>query len=168
MARRQDAPGVWIASNLAAALRTEAGSYAPLETGGMLLGFAVPEEGGYVVGGLIPGGPGARRSQRSFRPDGPWQQTHLSWAYERSGRMQTYLGDWHSHPAGGTTLSWRDWLTALRVARAPAARAPQPLSILVSGTGAGWTLSAWQLRQLRPVNCEVYEVGGAEFVEVAR
>jgi integrative and conjugative element protein (TIGR02256 family) len=87
----------------------------------MLLGYRVGDVDTdkrleLVVTDTIAAGPGARRRRWWFAPDGPWQQEHLENAYQASGRVATYLGDWHSHPRGVPRPSMLDRRTYARVA----------------------------------------------------
>ena len=111
----------------------EARDHAPEETGGMLVGYRTSELVGaeIVVTGLIGAGPEAKRTRNRFEPDGKWQQERLEETYMKSGRVTTYLGDWHSHPRGGTRPSATDRTTYRRVASDRKARAPHPLILIV-------------------------------------
>ena len=62
--------------------------------------------------------------------------------YYASGRVETYLGDWHSHPNGGGRLSSLDRRTLAMIAGFDAARAPRPLMAVLHG-GEPWRLAIW-------------------------
>ncbi len=104
-----------------------------------------------VVQELVAAGPGARRSGTSFTPDGRWQQDQIADAYRRSGRVTTYVGDWHSHPRGTGKLSRLDKRTARRVAREPAARCPHPLSMILIRDDEQWKPRPYRYRRGGPV-----------------
>lgn len=108
--------------------------WTPDETGGMLLGYRAIESDSavWVITGLIDAGPGAARDRHRFVPDGPWQQGELEAAYERSGRVNTYLGDWHSHPRGRGSPSAVDRSTYGRVASEPESGTDLPLVLIVA------------------------------------
>jgi integrative and conjugative element protein (TIGR02256 family) len=136
--RRRDKRGVtgaalYLPRPLLREMVREARDHAPQETGGMLIGYRTSElaDAEIVVTGLIGAGPEARRTRNRFEPDGPWQQEQLERIYAQSGRVTTYLGDWHSHPRGGTRLSAIDRATYQRVASDRKARAPHPLVLII-------------------------------------
>lgn len=131
----------------------EAARMAPLETGGMLLGYRVGDE--VVVQAITGPGPDAKHHRARFEPDAAWQQQELERVYAESGRITTYLGDWHTHPAGVPVPSRRDRKTARKVAREKSARAPRPLTAILGGE----MRSAAGLR--------LYEYRGRDFVEVS-
>jgi integrative and conjugative element protein (TIGR02256 family) len=122
-------PVLWLPRPLLAQITEQGEHHAPLETGGMLLGWR--HERAIVVTSQIPAGPGAKRSQQSFTPDGDWQQRRLDEAYEQSGRTVTYLGDWHSHPRGSGHPSPIDRKTAAAVAAEPMARTCAPVTMIL-------------------------------------
>lgn len=102
----------------------------PLETGGVLMGFA--SAGRVVVTSVIGPGPRAVHRRTSFTPDAEWQQARVAELYERSGRRDTYLGDWHTHPGGSTRASFTDWVAAWTIARSREARCPNPVMVILS------------------------------------
>ncbi len=117
-------------------MRREAVHFMPKETGGMLLGYVRSGRGhlDFVVTARVAGGPRAEHQPDRFVPDGDWQQRKLERAYRDSGRVASYLGDWHSHPTGGLQPSRIDRRTAARVAATKAARAPIPVCLILSAT----------------------------------
>lgn len=129
-------------------MEADADSYQPDETGGMLIGYW-SETGDAVITETIEGGPGAERGRSRFVPDGQWQQERLDEIYVRSGRRHTYLGDWHSHPTGLLRPSRRDRDTAKAVSKTSEARAPEPLTLIASGTTDGWRCGVFLYRRRR-------------------
>lgn len=125
----------------------------PLETGGVLMGFVGVDC--TVVTSVVGPGPRAIHRRRSFMPDAGWQQERVAELYERSGRRDTYLGDWHTHPGGTTRASITDWLAALTIARSRAVRCPNPVIIVLALSAAG-ALSVgayrWNRRKLRRID----------------
>lgn len=116
-------------------LATEAGHHAPRETGGMLIGYcstSAEKRVELVVTATIGAGPRARRRRLRFAPDGRWQQKQLESLYQRSGRVATYLGDWHSHPRGTPRPSLLDRRTYARVAAHPDAATSLPLMLILA------------------------------------
>jgi integrative and conjugative element protein (TIGR02256 family) len=148
---------VWLAAAALALMLAEASSREPLETGGMLLGWQGDEDGsGIVIARVLGPGPRATHRRTRFVPDGRWQRRELAEAYERSGRVLRYVGDWHSHPGGGSTPSARDLRTAKKIARKRSARAPAPLTLILAGSSEReWRPRAHRLIEgrLAPVEC---------------
>ena len=139
---------VWIAEHLLTPLEAEAAKHAPDETGGMLVGYW-SESGEAVITETIEGGPDAIRRPSRFEPNGEWQQERLGELYIQSGRVHTYLGDWHSHPHGVPRPSLRDRDTAKKVAATKAARAPQPLTLICSKGSGDWEWAVFCYRRRR-------------------
>jgi integrative and conjugative element protein (TIGR02256 family) len=136
MRKRHELTGgtVWLHAWVCELLLDQALSQAPNETGGMLLGYTADElpELRAVVTHSVEAGPGAVREPTAFEPDGAWQQERLERIYESSGHITSYVGDWHSHPLGPPDPSRRDRRTARLIAQEPDARAPNPLTVIVS------------------------------------
>lgn len=124
---------IWLPRRLFEEMEREAVRHSPDETGGMLLGYV--RSGGrqrdFVIAGSVPAGPKAEHKPHRFVPDGDWQQAHLERAYHDSGRVISYLGDWHSHPGGGLQPSPIDRRTSARVAASDGARAPVPVCLIL-------------------------------------
>lgn len=146
--RRGLGAAVWIAERLLETMEAEATEHAPDETGGMLVGYW-SETGDAVITGTIGGGPGAVRQPSRFVADGAWQQKRLDQIYLGSGRVHTYLGEWHSHPTGGLRPSYRDRATARKIARTKEARAPKPLMLIAIGDHGVWQWGAFCYRGRR-------------------
>lgn len=133
--------GVWIASDALQAMFAEADTWAPEEVGGVLVGYWVdPTE--VVITDVVEAGPAATHSRVGFSPDADYQERRIAELYEASGRYHTYLGDWHSHPAGGLSLSSTDRKTARRIAHTRTARCPRPLMVVLAGQD-DWHVAAW-------------------------
>lgn len=141
---RSKYPAVWIARRLVEAMVEEAHRYFPRETGGVLIGYT-GAEGDIVVMDVVGPGPRALHGKSFFAPDYQYHDFEIVRNYEESGRIHTYLGDWHTHPEGSTRLSRLDLGTLQRLARAPEARAPAPLMAILGG-GSPWRLSVWRFR----------------------
>lgn len=126
----------------------------PHETGGVLMGYATSER--ITVTAVVGPGPRAVHRRHSFTPDAKWQEQMVAELYERSGRLDTYLGDWHTHPNGMTRASFTDWRAAWTIARSRDARCPNPVMIVVVLTAAGNpSIGAyrWHRRKLVPIGC---------------
>lgn len=137
-------------------------AHADLETGGMLVGYESGERPNeVVVAGAIDGGPNASRGEYSFSPDGRWQRQKLAEIYSASGRVVTFIGDWHSHPHGRPIPSPTDLKTAARTAANKRARARRPLTVIVGRDDDGkWLVMAfrYQRRRLRACAIHVFDV----------
>lgn len=118
----------------------EASERAPLETGGMLLGY-ISDEGDppeAVIEQVIPPGPNALHGRARFMPDGRWQRQRMLRVFTRSNGVTTYLGDWHSHPSGGPAPSALDIKTARKIARRRRSRTQHPLMTILYGSERHW------------------------------
>lgn len=130
-ARRLATP-VWIQTSLIALLARDAADNAPNETGGILMGYWAGDSSAVVVTESVPGGPRAVHERLRFEPDSEWQSEQVARRYQSSGRVETYLGDWHSHPGGSARPSSLDRMTARAISASSGARAPRPLFIIVA------------------------------------
>lgn len=132
---------LWIAKGRLEELLALADASYPRETGGVLLGF----EGDNAIAITALTGPGARamHAHNSFVPDYEYQDAEIARVYADSGRRYTYLGDWHSHPDGGSALSRKDKQTLRTISTHSPARAPTPIMGILSG-GAPWKLTVWE------------------------
>jgi integrative and conjugative element protein (TIGR02256 family) len=152
--RRRVAPGTaWLFEAALLAMGEESSRTAPRESGGMLLGYRTA--GDVVIRAVVGPGPNARHAKSRFEPDGPWQERELAAEYRASGRTNTYLGDWHSHPRGNGRPSRRDLRTARKIARHPEARTEQPLMTILVPSGREWEAHVHRLTGGRFVELEV-------------
>ncbi len=133
---------IWIPKAIYEQNCREANARFPVETGGAFMGYWANNQ--VVITASIEAGPNATHRRYSFEPDYEWQHAQITKHYNGSGRLETYLGDWHSHPDGlSGNLSWQDKQALRRVAMTPAARAPNPISIIFYGEPDHWSTSAW-------------------------
>lgn len=121
----------WIGTSCLAFMVEEGKRCVPNETGGVLMGYW-PSATGVVITHVIGPGPRARHLRYSFHPDPEYHDREIERIYQESGRISTYLGDWHTHPEGGNGTSQRDRRTLARIACTPEARAPKPLMAILS------------------------------------
>lgn len=143
-------PVAWISRDVLAYIIDEAEQHVPYETGGVLMGYwAVPYEEVVIVEAIGPG-PNGSHTVTKFTPDEEFQRAEIARVYEASGRLHTYLGDWHSHPGAPPGLSQLDIRTLRRIARHRRARAPVPI-MLVLGGGDPWRVAVWRGRSRRIV-----------------
>ena len=133
-------PLVWIARDVIATIHRDAERTFPRETGGVLLGYADATSTELVVTASVGPGPLARHSRWAFVPDHKYQEEQVAKMYIGSGRIWTYLGDWHSHPDGPLCMSTADRRTLARIARFGEARLPWPVMAVIAGRPARRTI----------------------------
>lgn len=139
----------WLPQGLIEACVREATDHFPLETGGTFMGWWA-DVGTVVITTTIGPGPNPSRGKHFFQPEQEWQLEQIAKHYEASGRRETYLGDWHSHP-GTTTghLSQADRSVLRSIINSSAARAKSPIMMIVHGKLGEWRATMWFAR-LRP------------------
>lgn len=115
----------------------------PLETGGVMIGYWAESREEVVICQVTGPGPLAVHSEHSFAPDGDYQESEIARAYEESGRVHSYLGDWHTHPREGVYLSPKDVDTLRKISGFSEARAPVPIMAVLGGGEPDWFLGAW-------------------------
>lgn len=91
---------------------------APVEAGGVLLGRRLPESDDVVVDIVTGPEPQDQRGPARFVRDIEAHQALVDAAWRESEGRCVYLGEWHSHTAGGPVPSFRDWVTWASIARA--------------------------------------------------
>jgi len=136
----------WIAASTCSFLVEEAHRTLPHETGGVLMGYWSEDQSQVVITRAIGPGPKAQHDTKSFIPDCTYQIEEIARHYHNTGRQETYLGDWHTHPGRQTPmLGWRDRHTLHRIATDPNARAPRALMAILAGPP--WKLRIWRHRR---------------------
>jgi integrative and conjugative element protein (TIGR02256 family) len=137
----------WLRGADLAQMEEEASLHVPNETGGVLNGYWVsPDE--VVITDIIGAGPDAERTKCGFVPDDAYQTQEIERLYRGSGRIVTYLGEWHTHPGGILKLSATDSSTLRKISRTISARTPTPLMIILAGK-VKWTLRLWKYHDSR-------------------
>lgn len=136
----------WISAEVIRVLEAEANRSGPCETGGVLLGYWVVAPPVVVVTKAVGPGPRAQHEPNLFVPDHGFHEQQVALAYRDSNAVTTYLGDWHTHPAGRCRLSHLDKTTLRAIARSPAARMPTPLMAVLAG-GSPWNFALWVARR---------------------
>lgn len=136
---------VWLADSAYDSMITEADSAYPNETGGVLLGYWSDAFAEAVITRSIGPGPQAVHRSVDFVPDDEYQLREIEFHYRNSGRLHTYLGDWHTHPKGNSYVSGTDRRTLKKIAFFPDARAPIPLMMILSN-GPHWSKKVWRYR----------------------
>ncbi|UPK34545.1 Mov34/MPN/PAD-1 family protein [Bradyrhizobium sp. 186] len=135
-------PVIWLPIRLFNHCATDADRFYNLETGGALMGYWYGDTA--VITATIEAGPAALHQRYSFEPDQHWQVEQIARHYARSGRRETYIGDWHTHPAAKSgRLSRTDRSVLRRIIATPAARAPTPIMIVLHGAKGAWEATAW-------------------------
>lgn len=130
-------------------MNEEANSGLPFETGGVLLGYWSNDRSEVVITDATGPGPKAAHSKTEFIPDDEYQDRVIDEIYARSERRHTYLGDWHTHPFGEESLSYKDRRTLQRIARLDGTGGPAPLMAVLACNEQVWRLAVWQYE--RPV-----------------
>jgi integrative and conjugative element protein (TIGR02256 family) len=156
----------WISATVVETLWQQAAASYPLETGGLLIGYFANDD--VVITDGIGAGPKAIHRRYSFVPDTEFQERELARLYNASGRLHTYLGDWHTHPEGAPALSLRDRRTLARIGRHSEARLPRPLMLVFAGGPYTWEhtlvrltqgLAWWGRKNLQEISVRTYEEG---------
>lgn len=135
---------LWLCRAMAEEMEAEASHHFPQETGGVLMGYWSERSSAVVATSVIGPGPRATHSEFGFSPDHEWQRERIADHYAASGRMETYLGDWHCHPgAEHPGLSRKDRSTLRRIATYSFARAPKPIMVVLMGGPKAWEITGW-------------------------
>jgi integrative and conjugative element protein (TIGR02256 family) len=111
------------------------------------MGYRVAESRETVVTHLIGPGPRAIFKEDSFTPDVDFQQAEIDRLYQGSGRKDTFLGDWHTHPRSTPSLSLTDHAAIRAIAGDPLSRQPNPIMAILAG-GDPWRLMAWRYNRM--------------------
>lgn len=127
----------WLTRSALNFMQSESRSCAPLESGGVLLGWR--RGNSTVVAVALGPGPAALHGRYLFVPDDNWDTEQVKNAFAKSGGDLNYLGDWHSHPNGTAETSSKDKSTLTRIAR----RIGKATMIIVAG----------DLTETSPVGC---------------
>jgi integrative and conjugative element protein (TIGR02256 family) len=140
----------WIHHELWQQLLSEAERAYPQETGGVLMGYWAKRYSEVVITTAIGPGPQAQHRQQSFVPDSEFHEAEIARIYHESHRLLTYLGDWHTHPAGSSYLSWRDKRTLSRIAACRESRCPAPImAVMGEGSNRDWVIRVWKYKRQR-------------------
>jgi len=136
-----DSPVLWLPEDGQQKMIGFASAEHPLETGGVMLGYANPPH--VVVTEIIGPGPSAKHYRYRFIPDAAYQQAAIEAHFERTEGGETYLGDWHTHPNGIARMSWLDKLTLARIAQRTEGLAVLPSMAILAGGAGRWELAAF-------------------------
>lgn len=103
-----ETPKVWCSSDVLRDIRDLAMEKAPLETGGCFAGYYDSDSNDVVITDVIGPGPRAVHMRMRFVADRKFHDEMLEELWQRSNRITRYVGDWHTHPGGGSGLSFTD------------------------------------------------------------
>ncbi len=149
---------IWVSKSAVEQMTSLGREFAPLETGGILLGWTDGPD--RIVTGIIGAGPRAMHGRQAFIPDHRWQMEALHDAFAQSSGDLNYIGDWHTHPVGPTIMSSEDERTLRRIGR----RITAPAMIIVDPSRApaeiaSWTLesSGWFARSVQPLEPRYFQ-----------
>jgi integrative and conjugative element protein (TIGR02256 family) len=133
---------VWLKKRNLELMIAEAGQFAPKETGGVLMGYRT--RGSVVITDVVGAGPNATHAQTFYRSDLAHERREIARIYEQSNRMHSYLGDWHTHPAGLLKLSRKDKVALKSVATCKEARVQRPITGILAGQDELWQFHIWE------------------------
>lgn len=128
---------IWVSDLGWQQLCRSADSGYPLETGGMLFGYQA-DNADYVICSIVGPGPRAIHRRYSFIPDADYQQSELEKLHRLSRGRGTYLGDWHTHTAGGAELSVKDKKTLARIAKESTGCSVSPVMLVLASCSGEW------------------------------
>lgn len=128
---------LWLTHELLARLVALGEQFAPLETGGILLGWRNGCD--HIATGMIGPGPCAMHGRYAFVPDHAWQMAALRRIFSASKGDLDYLGDWHTHPTGPAKMSDEDRSTLRRICR----KVATPVMVIVDPSTAVPHVAAW-------------------------
>ncbi|GAA4459382.1 hypothetical protein GCM10023189_33030 [Nibrella saemangeumensis] len=131
---------IWLKQEAYIAVLEETIRKLPCETGGVLLGYWGSSLD-VVITAVVGPGSLAIHKQASFIPDNDYHSREIKSHYEKTGRTETYLGDWHTHPEAKANLSTQDRKTLSTIANYRNARLDKPI-MMILGTRP-FELTVW-------------------------
>lgn len=134
---------LWIPRRVLGMMLEEATLRFPNETGGVWMGYRVESSRDTVVVDAIGPGPKAGFEPNSFRADVRYQHDQIDQLYHASGRQNSFIGDWHTHPVSRPYLSPIDRAAIREIAGNPLSQQPNPVMGVLGG-GEPWRLAAWR------------------------
>jgi integrative and conjugative element protein (TIGR02256 family) len=148
---------LFVVRAVVSAIRDEVKRVGWSETGGLLGGYWTSDDDLVVVSSVVASRR-ARRSTLSFESSVRDDWEAIANVVSASSGAFTYVGDWHSHPFGGSRPSRRDFETTVNVSRSHDADTPRPLLWIAARQtplmrnvdhGAFLLLKAHKLTQMR-------------------
>ena len=125
---------VWIRQSVIDYIFRNGREWLPKETGGILIGYCTAD-GGFVITGHVGTGEKAFHGLTGFKPDQVFHQNEIRRIYRETDRLETHLGDWHTHPNAHPYLSPRDKAAFQIIAHHKPARLVHPLMLIASPPG---------------------------------
>ena len=122
---------VWLKQSVIDYIFQDGQDWVPKETGGVLLGYRGSKKD-FVITGVIGPGEKAIHRKTSFEPDHEFHLQEISRIYRESECLETYLGDWHTHPNSFPYLSCQDKATFRSIAKHSEARLSNPLMLIAA------------------------------------
>lgn len=122
---------VWIKQGLLDRIFSEGNKSLPKETGGILMGYRVSLRE-VVITDIVGPGKNAVHESMSFHPDQAFHEKEIERIYKESGKLITYLGDWHTHPNSHPYLSSKDKQTIVSISKFRKARLSNPLMLIAA------------------------------------
>jgi integrative and conjugative element protein (TIGR02256 family) len=115
------------------------------ETGGIIAGSGLAEDGTATVLKASDGGPGALHRRRFFSRDTSYCQRLVDgWALDSGGTID-YLGEWHKHLEDDPTPSRQDVTTLREIARSPDYHVRLPLLLIIGRDNLRTSLRAFAI-----------------------
>lgn len=133
----------WIPRKVLVEIKSLASQNFPMETGGMLLGY-IADNNDVVVTAIIGPGPAAKGSRYAFEPDAEYQQVELEAHFRATEGIESYLGDWHTHPHGSSLPSRTDKRTLAHIALTTSSRITHPVMAIAGNAAGDWKLEAFR------------------------
>lgn len=128
--RESNSPTVWVNQNVLDLIDYYFHRDSPMETGGLLLGhWSIDGSEVCISVGTGPG-PNSRCSPVSYEPDYHYDVNEIARIYETSGRVTTYIGDWHTHPKAAPLMSRTDKATLRTISGHEPSRLPYPIMFI--------------------------------------
>lgn len=107
---------VLVAEDVIALIEAECAESGDRETGGILMGFRVADDGRVAIVRATRPGPNATCEPTRFHRDVEYCQAELDASTAELGMRGRYVGEWHYHPAGPATPSGLDLLGLSQIA----------------------------------------------------
>ena len=147
---------VWLNRGHWEELQRTADSWAPLEVGGILLGY----RNGFdtVITHIVGPGPEAQHRRYGFSPDEAYQRDAALRVFEETEGVSRYLGDWHTHPDAAARLSSIDKRTLRRIARSTEAQCAAPLMLVLGQGQPTWLPHIYSTHVCWPARAEPVEL----------
>ncbi|MFI5091056.1 MAG: Mov34/MPN/PAD-1 family protein [Terriglobales bacterium] len=108
----------------------------PCEVGGWLLGYWGEDRASLLVTAATP--PASRGTPFGVRISAAGHQHRFDQAWQASGGLVTFLGDWHTHPGSPPYPSARDEAALVKLATGVKFGTPEPLIAIVSTPRYPW------------------------------